>query len=231
MSGPDDPDRTPPPPGPPSGPPGPPPDEETDVAALHPPLVPEPAEPVEGEELTPWWVWILSALALFLSGFYLARHGGVFGPVVHLAYRDGGAPQGAGAPEPSGAPAAVSGEELYAAHCAPCHGSDGRGVPGTFPPLFGSEWVTGDPEVPVRIVLHGLAGPIVVGGAAYDGAMPALGARLGDAEVAAVVTYERERGGVVDPAVSPERVAGIREATRERATPWTADELRAPGTP
>lgn len=201
------------------------------MAALHPPLVPEPAEPVEGEELTPWWVWILSALALFLGGFYLARHGGVYGPVVHLAYRDRAAPQDADTPAPPGASAAPSGEDLYATHCAPCHGPDGRGVAGTFPPVFGSEWVTGDPEVPIRIVLHGLAGPIDVGGEAYRGAMPALGGRLGDAEVAAVVTYERERGGVADPVVSPERVAGVREATRDRATPWTAGELRASGTP
>ena len=48
--------------------------------------------------------------------------------------------------------------------CQTCHQADGKGLPGAFPPLAGSEWMTKDPETPIRIVLLGLSGEIEVAG-------------------------------------------------------------------
>src|SRR6185437_12168291 len=54
-----------------------------------------------------------------------------------------------------GAAAAPNGAELFT-RCAACHQATGLGVPGAYPPLAGSEWLLNNPEVPIRIVLHGL---------------------------------------------------------------------------
>src|SRR5690625_1819563 len=48
----------------------------------------------------------------------------------------------------------ATGGRVYAT-CGACHGGRGEGFDGVAPPLDGSEWVTGDPEVSVRILLHG----------------------------------------------------------------------------
>ncbi|MCL4771382.1 MAG: c-type cytochrome, partial [Burkholderiaceae bacterium] len=88
-------------------------------------------------------------------------------------------------PAPAAAGAAVDGKALFAAQCAACHQATGQGLPGVFPPLAGSEWVTGEPRVLANILLHGVTGPITVAGKSYEGAMPAF-RQLGDAELAAV---------------------------------------------
>jgi len=73
---------------------------------------------------------------------------------------------------------AVSDKDLYSSGgaCAVCHGARGEGLAGVFPPLAGSEWVNGSEERLIRIMLHGLQGPITVSGKAYNGAaMPGFG--------------------------------------------------------
>ena len=91
-----------------------------------------------------------------------------------------------------------------------------------FPPLAGSEYVTGDAA---RIVLRGLTGPVTVAGAAFDGAMPACADQLSDAEIAAVLSYERSSLGNQSPPIAASRAAGERAATAGRPRPWTAGEL------
>ena len=116
------------------------------------------------------------------------------------------------------------GARVYATVCAACHQAQGQGLAGVFPPLAGSEWVTGSAERLVKVVLHGLTGPVQVAGEEYSGMMPPWGS-LSDAEVAAVSTYVRNTWGNQAPAVSAQEVARIRAANAARSTPWTAREL------
>lgn len=67
------------------------------------------------------------------------------------------------------------GKELYNAKCAACHGKNGMGVPGDFPPLRGSEWIKEDPERLMNILSEGLQGPISVKGETWDKTMRAPG--------------------------------------------------------
>ncbi|MEX0599787.1 MAG: cytochrome c [Rhodothermales bacterium] len=120
----------------------------------------------------------------------------------------------------------AAGAEIYGKECATCHGSDGEGVQGVFPPLAGSEWVTGDSAVPVKILLLGLAGDIEVRGEAYRGTMPAFGARMSDAEIAAVTSFVRSSWDNEAGRIAKEDVRQIREEFASRSGPWEGDELQ-----
>jgi cytochrome c oxidase subunit 2 len=77
------------------------------------------------------------------------------------------------------------GKEVYEKRCAACHKSDGVGMPPVFPSLVGSAVATGPIAAHVDIVIYGKAGS----------SMQAFGSQLTDAEIAAVVTYERNAWG------------------------------------
>ncbi len=116
------------------------------------------------------------------------------------------------------------GEALYARTCAACHQTNGLGVDAAFPPLDGSSFATN--EAAIRIVLHGMTGPVEVPGKPTINSLmpPVVG--LSDEEIADVLTFVRHAWSNDAPAVSPEEVAKIRTATQARSTPWTAAELR-----
>ena len=97
---------------------------------------------------------------------------------------------------------------------------------GLAPPLVDSEWVLGNERRLARIVMHGLNGPISVGGVNYSLEMPAL-PQFGDQDIADVLTYiRREWEHGADP-VSVETVAGVRQETKGRGEMWTVKELMA----
>lgn len=102
------------------------------------------------------------------------------------------------------------GGKVYKGRCASCHQADGRGT-GGYPPLAGSGGFYGDAVQHARIVVHGLAGEIVVQGTTYNGQMPAQG-DLNDTELAAVLTYVRHSWGNADGVVLPADVAAARAA-------------------
>ena len=76
-----------------------------------------------------------------------------------------------------------------------------------------------------RIVLHGLSGPVSVGGAQYSLEMPPL-AKLPDEDIAAALTYvRREWEHNAAAPMTTETVRKAREETQGRTDPWTAKEL------
>ena len=116
------------------------------------------------------------------------------------------------------------GQALYTTHCIACHGPEGKGVVGAFPPLDGSAWAVSEASVPIRIVLHGLQGPIVVAGEKYNAIMPGI-PTLTDQEVSDVLTYVRQSWSNDGSPVRVEKVKEQRAKHATRATPWTALEL------
>jgi mono/diheme cytochrome c family protein len=108
-----------------------------------------------------------------------------------------------------------------------CHTATGEGVPNIFPPLAGSEWVTGPAARPIAVVLHGLQGAVTVKGVTYTNAMMAYGTGvpMSDTEVAAVVTHIRSSWGNAASPVSEAEVARVRKATAGRTGPYTQAEL------
>lgn len=120
----------------------------------------------------------------------------------------------------------ADGQQVFSANCVACHQATGKGLPGVFPPLDGSEWVNGDARVLVNILLHGVNGEIGVAGQAYNGAMPSFG-KLGDAELAAVLTHVRSTWSNRSPAIKADLIAAERK-TSARTTPFEGgSELKA----
>lgn len=86
------------------------------------------------------------------------------------------------------------GGKIYSTTCAACHQVTGAGIPGVFPALTGSAVVNGDVNAHINIVVNGKPGT----------AMQAFGKQLSDADIAAVITYERNAlgnstGDIVQP--------------------------------
>lgn len=85
----------------------------------------------------------------------------------------------------------TQGAKIYAERCADCHGKDGKGVAGVYPPLDGSSSVNEPTGInATRVVLLGGFAPLTQGNP-RPYSMPPFAQQLSDADVAAVVTYVR----------------------------------------
>ena len=128
------------------------------------------------------------------------------------------------------------GEEIYQrdAYCATCHGEDGKGaIAGVYPPLVESEWIDGDDDLLIKIILKGIWGTIKVAGVEYDPKkgvppMTPFEGMLNDQEIADVATYVRVafRGNkVIAELSSAENVAELRAATKDQETFYSPEQL------
>jgi len=128
---------------------------------------------------------------------------------VYLKERGSAGPQ-APAPLPASDPQMQVGAAIFLDTCSACHTSKGEGVEHIFPRLAGNAIVRqGDPTTLVRVILTGSRA------AATDAmptapAMPSLGYRLSDSQLAAVVTYIRNSFGNAASAVTAETVQELR---------------------
>ena len=121
---------------------------------------------------------------------------------------------------------AQDGGQLFTLYCSACHGADGKGATGgTFPPLAGSPWLNGDGDRAIKIVLHGLEGPVKVLGKDYNLAMPPQGVMLPDDQIAAILTHVRSSWGNKQSAITPQQVKACRKVTADRSAPWTSEEI------
>lgn len=119
---------------------------------------------------------------------------------------------GSAAPTPllASDPGMIVGQAIYTDTCSACHTASGGGIAHMFPKLAGSVIATqDDPSSLIRIIIAG--GRV----AATDErptspAMPSLGFRLNDDQVAAVVTYIRNSWGNAASAVTVDTVRKLR---------------------
>lgn len=111
---------------------------------------------------------------------------------------------------PTAAVASASdGAKIFDTNCSSCHGANGQGIAGAIPPLAKNPTVVGDATKVIHIVKYGLTGAISVNGHPFNGQMPAWGATLSNADVAAVLTYVRSSWGNKAPGVSEAQVAAV----------------------
>ena len=119
----------------------------------------------------------------------------------------------------------LTGAQIYSMTCAACHQATGAGLLAQYPPLAPSDFVTGNEQRLIHIVLRGLTGEVEVEGEMFKGEMPGWAPALSDAQVALVLTYIRKSFGNTAPLVTADKVAAIRTATGLRKKPYTAAEI------
>ena len=104
----------------------------------------------------------------------------------------------------------LQGATLYLDHCAGCHQSGGRGLPGVFPPLAGNGAVIApDPADILKVVLGGIPsqGKYVP--------MPSFAQSLTDPQIAELVNYVRTSwGNAAAPNATATLVAKLRTSAR-----------------
>jgi nitrite reductase (NO-forming)/hydroxylamine reductase len=132
----------------------------------------------------------------------------------------------------------ADGKKVYDTICYACHQPDGKGMPGAFPPLAGSDYLLGNPDRAAHVVVFGLTGEVEVNGTRFNSVMPAM-TQLSDKEIADVLTYAMNSWGNKGGAVSTTNVAAARAkaaATPKKAQsptehPTTVAELKYQGAP
>jgi mono/diheme cytochrome c family protein len=181
----------------------------------------ETVEPSESSKPIPK-LFLIFALAHVLWGAAYIVMTGPFGP---SALGDKRTLADLSSPAP-GAVGVVDGKKVFTVNCVACHQATGKGLPGVFPPLDGSEWVTGEGRTIANILLHGINGELEVMGVAYKGAMPAF-KQLPDAELAAVASYVRAEWSNKAGPIAPQLFEAERKANTRTAPFAGGAELKA----
>jgi mono/diheme cytochrome c family protein/glucose/arabinose dehydrogenase len=124
------------------------------------------------------------------------------------------------------------GSALFKSTCQTCHGPDGGGIKSLAPPLNSSEWVNGDKNKLIPLVLFGLSGPVKVNGTVYkapdyNGEMPGMGynTELPDEDIAQVISFIRSSWNNNAPKITAKEVTAVRQKFKGRQKAFTIDEL------
>jgi mono/diheme cytochrome c family protein len=206
--------------------------ESADVQKVHAAIQREKTEPRVGLEPLSIWLIAVYGLAIFWGGAYLGRYSGNFRGD---GLDPGGLPtakKGSSGPGDAALVVALSpaerGKKIFSANCATCHQANGLGVAGQYPPLAGSEWVTGGTRRLGMILLKGLEGPMTVKGVQYGSAvMQPWEKTLNDAKIADVLTYIRQEWGNTAGPVAPEGIAALRKELAGHAASYKEADLKA----
>lgn len=100
------------------------------------------------------------------------------------------------------------GKAVYEANCMACHGAEGKGVEGMFPPLAQSDYFAKDSNKVIHAVTKGVNGKITVNGKEFNGVMPPL--PLSDQDAANAITYVLNSFGNAGGQVSAADVAAVK---------------------
>ncbi|WP_153797505.1 DUF7133 domain-containing protein [Foetidibacter luteolus] len=124
------------------------------------------------------------------------------------------------------------GAKVYQSVCQTCHGADGNGVTALAPPLNTSDWVLGDKNKLLPIVLYGLTGPVKVAGKLYkapeiSGDMPGIGANdeFSDEDIAQVLSFVRNAWNNKASKINAADVTAVRKKYKDRQKTFTMEEL------
>ncbi len=207
--------------------------ETADVTRVHGAVKREHKEPEAGIVPVPVWWFAVVILVTFGAAFYFGQFGGGFSGEVFneregslaAGAKEGGAAAGAEAAKEQSL--AEIGKKVFNQNCASCHQANGLGLPGTYPPLAASHWVSGSTKRLTALVLKGMQGPVVIEGKSYNGAMPAWGRDFNDKKMAAVLSYIRSAWGNTAGEITPEQVAVVRAEFASRTESFAPPELEA----
>lgn len=200
--------------------------QDEQMQEVHAQLMREKEEPEEGFSPVPIFLMFLFATLCFWGGVYLVHYSANFRWDAYSPYFDPNADK----PVPVEITLFARGEKIFRNNCAVCHQGTGVGVPGVYPPIAGSDWVTEHPQVLARVLINGLNGPIEVMGGKYNGNMPAFGPtglNLSDKDLAGVMTYIRQEWGNSAPDMTVAMVESYKALYASRSSPWNYPAVKA----
>ena len=128
----------------------------------------------------------------------------------------------------------IKGSQIFSSLCSSCHGPKGMGLPNKIaPPLIGKIKLLNNREASIKILLHGLKGP--VDGITYPDIMMPMKS-YDDEWIASVLNYVRfdlsmqsfpelPHKYLNSLMITPEEVSGVRKQNARRTEPWTWTEL------
>lgn len=126
------------------------------------------------------------------------------------------------------------GSALFLSTCQTCHAPDGNGIASLAPPLNKSEWITGDKNKLIAIVLYGLTGPVKVNGHVYEAPeitadMPGIGHsdEISDEDIAQLLSFLRKSWQNDAGKIEVKDIKQIRQKLKGREKPFTEEELNA----
>jgi len=205
------------------------------VLAAHPSEKREKGAPESRREPVSLFAVVLCATALVAGGSYLgATNGGINYSEYQVPGYEPNEPMN-DAPKVKVDPNdpkvwRKAGKGVYSTTCNGCHQANGLGLPGAYPPLAKSDWVTNGSERFSQIILKGLQGPIEVNGQAFNAIMPPHGDQLNDKQIAQVMSYVRyEFGNGIEERITKEMVEEARKRHGGFAGSYTADQLAPAG--
>lgn len=184
-------------------------------------------EPTASPSTIPMWIVVLTLVLLYLGAVYFDHHAGWFSAKIYQPYASA---EELDSYQPKSGEAAVlaQGKKTYDMVCGVCHGTDGLGKPGQYPPLAGSEWVDAKGfNRMAHIPLEGLVGSVQVEGKDWNANMPAMGAALSDSDLAAVLSYIRTSWGNKAGPVTADDIKGIRKALGGNPQQLSPEQLKA----
>jgi glucose/arabinose dehydrogenase/cytochrome c553 len=122
----------------------------------------------------------------------------------------------------------MNGLILYNSYCASCHQRDGKGDNNRYPPLAGSDYLAGNKDQLIKIIIHGLQGEITVNGKTFNGVMPAHGGFLDDHAIASIATYINKRFFKEKDLVASAEVAKLRNTATTGASSLVRTKTSTP---
>jgi len=209
----------------------------SNVARLHAAVAREKSDPVAAP--TPIPITIIAAITVvgMIAGSYFGGNTGTDFSVANVkgydypAKYDGVQEASSGVMDPKTEREPnnwiAAGKALYSTSCSSCHQPTGQGVPGTTPPLAGSEFVIKGEKQVIAILLYGLSGPLTVNGKSYNGQMQSQGGRP-NKEIAQLVSFIRNEWGNKASIVYDDQVKAVRDELGARSV-YTEAEIRAIG--
>lgn len=125
------------------------------------------------------------------------------------------------------------GAHIFTTLCQTCHGADGNGVTALAPPLNKSNWVQGNKNQLIPIVLYGLTGPVKVADHLYkspeiNGDMPGIASNdeYSDADIAQVLNYIRNSWNNKGSVITAKDITDTKKKYNGRQKTFTEEELQ-----
>ena len=184
----------------------------------------EEKEPTEGLTPVPTFLLFIFGILIFWGGMYIANYSGDFRYDIYSPNWRTEAESKINSINSIEFDPIKHGKKMFSRQCQQCHQSSGEGIAGVYPTLVNSPWLLDDVVRPIKILLNGMNGKIIVLDKEYNGNMPSFG-MWSNRDIASVLSYVRSEWGNNAEPIEEDLVFKIRSEIGNKVSPWEASQL------